>query len=312
MDNFFLNLKIKESENKLKHGDEIILLGSCFSDEISNKLKLAGHHVYSNPFGTIFHPTALAYSILSLFEEMSQGDIFQRENYYYHWLASTKINSPSYEGLADTINEIKSTFKDKIQSAKNIIITFGTSWGYELADSQKIVANCHKMPQNLFNKFLSSPYEIVQDWRLAIDKIQELNPYIQIVFTVSPVRHVRDGIIENNLSKARLIEAVSQLSYEFNAQYFPSYELIIDVLRDYRFYKSDLVHPNEEAINFVWKKFEETYFDKLTTELNRKVESVNAFGNHRSTEKEKHQQKFTNLKQDLSSQHPQICWTNLL
>ncbi|HLU86106.1 MAG TPA: GSCFA domain-containing protein [Taishania sp.] len=308
MDNFFLNLNIEESENKLKHGDDFILLGSCFSDEISNKLKFAGHQVFSNPFGTIFHPTALAYSIFSLFEDLEQNDIFQRDNQYYYWLASTKISSSSQEGLIETISEIKNNFKSKLQQAKILIVTFGTAWGYELAESQKIVANCHKMPSNLFNKFLSSPYEIVQDWRLVIDKIQTLNPDIEIVFTVSPVRHIRDGIIENNLSKARLIEAVSQLSYEFNAQYFPSYELIIDVLRDYRFYKADLVHPNDEAINYIWKKFEQTYFDETTTNLNRKVESVNAFGNHQSTKKEEHQQKFTELKQNLSNLHPQITW----
>lgn len=308
MNQFFLKFSIPKSELNIQHGDKIILTGSCFSDEISNKLKKAGHTVSSNPHGTIFHPSVLAYNLMDSLNGQPDQRIFERDGLFYSWNASTLVNGKSREELQEKLLKIKTDFRQQIQESKLLVITFGTAWGYELNETQEIVANCHKMPSQLFTKFLSSPYELVQDWVLAIEKIRSINPNLTIVFTVSPVRHIKDGLVENNLSKARLIEAVQQLTLEENTFYFPSYELIIDVLRDYRFFKEDRIHPNEEAIDFVWNNFEETYFSKQTIEVNKQIEKVNQFAQHEATDNDKHTELVRNKQYEISSIHPDVMW----
>lgn len=312
MDDYFLKFLIPQAEFTFQHGDSVCLIGSCFSDEISTKLKNTGNWVYSNPYGTVYHPSALAYQVLDCFNEEEETRIFERDNKFYSWNASTLISATSKEELKRKLFSIKTSFKEQLAKSKMLIVTFGTAWGYELIEDEFLVANCHKMPSQLFKKFLSSPYEIVQDWVMAIEKLQELNPELKIIFTVSPVRHVKDGVIENNLSKARLIEAVQQLAFEPNCSYFPSYELIIDVLRDYRFFKEDRVHPNQEAINFVWKKFETTYCTDQTIEMNRAVEKVNLMMQHRPSEnRQDHLSKISSKRDELSKQNPKLFWENL-
>lgn len=309
MEHFFLNFTVPQSSISFQHGDGIILNGSCFSDEISTKLKNSGHTVYSNPHGTVFHPSILAFNIMNTLSEQPDERIFEREGKFYTWNASTLISGNSQEELQQKLLQIKVEFNRWIKSSRLLIVTFGTSWAYELNETQEIVANCHKMPSLLFTKFLSSPYELVQDWILAIEQIRSVNPDIHIIFTVSPVRHTRDGLIENNLSKSRLIEAVQQLTLEENTSYFPSYELIIDVLRDYRFFKEDRVHPNEEAIEFVWKKFEETYCTDSTIEINHLVGKVNKMKQHKSSENNpQHLESIKQKQEELLQKNPAICW----
>ncbi len=308
MNQFFLKFPIQKSEKSFQHGDGIILTGSCFSDEISNKLKEAGHTVCSNPLGTIFHPSVLAFNLMDALNEQPDERIFERDGLFYTWNASTLVHGKSREELQQKLLQLKAEFRAQIVAAKLLVVTFGTAWGYELNETQEIVANCHKMPSQLFTKFLSSPYELVQDWILATEQVRTINPNLSIVFTVSPVRHVKDGLIENNLSKARLIEAVQQLTLEENTFYFPSYELVIDVLRDYRFFKEDRVHPNQEAIDFVWSKFEETYFTEQTIDLNKQVEKTNQFARHRSTESEKHAELVKQRQLEITSKFPLVKW----
>lgn len=309
MNQFFLKFSIPKSPITIQHGDGILLVGSCFSDEISKKIKFSGHTVSSNPHGTIFHPSVIAYNLMDAFNEEMDQRIFKRENQFFTWNASTLISADSEENLKHKLLEIKKELKQKLIDAKLLIVTFGTAWGYELNETNELVANCHKMPSQLFTKFLSSPYEIVQDWILAIEKIKEFNPDIQIVFTASPVRHIKDGLVENNLSKSRLIEAIQQLCLEENTAYFPSYELIIDVLRDYRFFKEDQIHPTEEAINFVWKKFEETYFDQKTIDLNGLVEKVNRLNQHIPINNlEEHQRLIKDKQNEISLKNGSIAW----
>lgn len=309
MDHFFLKLSPSKSVLTLAHGDTIGLIGSCFSDEIAKKLKNAGHLVQSNPWGTLFHPTAMAYQLLDCFNSDLDQRIFERNGLYYSWNTSTLIHGTTKESVQQQLLALKQAFHSFIKNSKILIVTFGSAWGYELKEDQQLVANCHKMPAQLFDKFLSSPYELVQDWVLVLEKLQELNPSINVIFTVSPMRHIKDGIVENNLSKARLIEAVHQLSYEPNCAYFPSYELVIDVLRDYRFFKEDRVHPSAEAINFVWNHFEETFFDDTTIALNRSVEKVNQMKLHKATQNiEQHLALIKNKEAELSQTNANIVW----
>jgi len=309
MDQFFLNFSIPSSTVSFQHGDQLVLTGSCFSDEISTKLRNAGHWVYSNPHGTIFHPSVLAFNLMDCLNEQPDTRIFERDGRFYTWNASTLISASSEQALQEKLMAVKTELRNRLSNAKLLIVTFGTAWGYELNETNEIVANCHKMPAQHFTKFLSSPYELVQDWILAIEQLRSINPEIHIVFTVSPVRHSKDGLVENNLSKARLLEAVHQLVLEENTSYFPSYELVIDVLRDYRFFKEDRVHPTEEAINFVWKQFEATYCTHATTDLNRSVEKVNKLVQHQPTRQEEtHLELISSRKAALSEKNPEIYW----
>ena len=308
MDHFFLQYDIPKADLTIQHGDGVCLIGSCFSDEIAKKLQLAGHTLLSNPYGTIFHPSVLAYQVLDCFNDNVEQSIFERAGSFYSWNTSTLISGTTKEELQATLQATKKEFKNFLKEAKLLIVTFGTAWGYELIDEEKIVANCHKMPAQLFTKFLSSPYELVQDWVLALEKLHAFNPELKVIFTVSPVRHTKDGLPENNLSKARLIEAVHQLSFEENCRYFPSYELIIDVLRDYRFYKSDKIHPTQEAIDFVWKQFENTHFSDSTIELNKKVEKINLMKLHKTNNQDANNQLIKEKESELSALNNKIFW----
>lgn len=309
MDQFFLKFTIPQSELSFRHGDGIVLTGSCFSDEISSRLKNAGHSVYSNPHGTIFHPSVLAFNLMDCFNDQPDERIFEQNGTFYTWNANTLLSGKSEGELQKKLLRIKTEFRQRLTAANVLIVTFGTAWGYELNQTQEIVANCHRMPSQLFTRFLSSPYELVQDWVLAIEQLRAINPAIHIIFTVSPVRHVKDGLIENNLSKSRLIETVQQLTLEENTSYFPSYELVIDVLRDYRFFKEDRIHPNAEAIDYVWHKFESAYCSNATAELNRLVEKVNKSALHRSSENvHTHRELTLKRQQELSERNTAIVW----
>lgn len=304
MEQFFLQVPTIQSSFKIKHGDGILLIGSCFSDEMANKLVASGHHVLSNPHGTVFHPGALAYNLMDALNDELDNRIFEREGKFYSWNTSTVISGETKEELEQKLLAIKSNYRAQLKTAKLLVVTFGTAWGYELQETNELVANCHKMPNNMFGKFLSSPYEIVQDWILALEKIQAYNPTLEIIFTVSPVRHIKDGIVENNLSKARLIEAVHQLSYEDKCQYFPSYELVIDVLRDYRFYKADKIHPSEEAVNFIWNYFQQGYFSEQTIELSKELEQIHKLKQHSPSDNVKHQQIIDQKIAALTEKYP--------
>lgn len=312
-DSFFLQLDIPKSEVQLNHGDGIVLQGSCFSDEILNRLNYAGYTATGNHFGTIFHPSMLAFNILNCFEEHVTERIIQREDLFFSLDASSTIFGYSEDELITKLKKQRSDLSNELKTAKLLIVTFGTAWGYELKDTNELVANCHKLPQSQFDKALSSPYELVQDWILVIEKLAIVNPELQILFTVSPVRHIRDGMIENNLSKARLLEAVHQLAIEDNCDYFPSYEFVVDILRDYRFYKSDKVHPSDEAVDFVWQKFRDTYFTENSIKLAEEVTKLRKLDSHRSlytsSEANKSHDKTAKFKiEELKLNYSKVKW----
>lgn len=280
LDELYLNYTFPTFDFQIKHGDKVALLGSCFSDEVGKHFQDAGHHVMINPFGTIFHPNSLAQNVLACFDDNYQERILERDDRFYSWDCSTKVVADTFEDLEDLLKEIRQVFAEYLREAKLLIVTFGTAWGYELTQLEGMVANCHKAPADYFQKFLSSPYEMVQDWSICLEKLKEINPELQVVFTVSPVRHVRDGLVENSLSKARLIEVTQQLSVEEKAYYFASYEYLMDVLRDYRFYKSDGIHPSEQSVSIIWERFQETAMNLETRDLNSRVTKYNRYKNH--------------------------------
>ncbi len=266
------------SVKKIKIGDKITLLGSCFSDEIALKLIESGFHVCANPFGTIFHPTALANLLLT---DSFESTIIQRDDLFFSWIGSGNICDVSKVSLLKKLNDLQISLFEAIRSSSFLFITFGTAYGYERDDYASVVANCHKMPNDSFVKVLSSVGEMLQDWEMSSERIYTLNPTIQLVFTVSPVRHSKDGLIENNRSKARLIELTNRLTISEKEFYFPSYELITDVLRDYRFYKEDLVHPSQQAIDYVYDYVEQVFMDSDTREFTKQVRKLRELFSHK-------------------------------
>ena len=305
---FQLSFDIEESDFKIQHGQPIVLLGSCFSDELESYFSNGGFEVISNPFGTLFHPIPIAQSILNSISG-AENRMLERNGAFFTWDASTKIFEKSEVALKNRMYDIQLNLKDKLINAQVLIVTFGTAFGYRLNSDQQIVANCHKIPSVQFTKELSTVEEMKLVWEKVLTELKKINPHLKIVFTVSPVRHSKDGLIENNRSKSRLIELVHQLNEEGRSTYFPSYEIVNDELRDYRFFKRDLVHPNELAVEYVWNRFKSTYFNESTLSIVQQAEKFNRFSSHKPMDREEidtHQKHVEEKKQQLLSTYPQI------
>ncbi|MCB9188272.1 MAG: GSCFA domain-containing protein [Flavobacteriales bacterium] len=266
-------VKIAPSPFQLDHSDRLITLGSCFSDSIGKKLKLSRFELLLNPFGTIFHPNALS----SLFKGVDRGNMVSGESVFFHWQFGGAIYGKSREELISKVDDVSVDFCNKIENATVVWVTLGTAWGYILKETNEIVANCHKKPQQLFDKKLFGAEEILEEWQPIIDKFND----VKWVFTVSPVRHWKDGVRENNVSKGILHHAIHKLLENNNVFYFPAYEILLDELRDYRFYDSDYLHPSQEAIDYIWMRFRETYFSSRTEELVKRIEHVEISKNHK-------------------------------
>ncbi|WP_370090519.1 GSCFA domain-containing protein [Ekhidna sp.] len=255
---FKLNFDIPKSEDKIRLSDPIYLMGSCFSDEIGTLLKDNKFDTLSNPFGTIYNPISL-FKLLQ--NDVQVDNLIESHGVFYHWDAHGSISGLSSKKTIESFRRQVDLSNEFLTRSKWLIITLGTSIVYELKDSS-IVANCHKVPSSSFSKRFLNHNEIMERFNKLYSYLRAANSELNIIFTVSPVRHVRDGLVENNRSKAILIDAVHEIvePYE-NVSYFPSFEIVMDELRDYRFFKPDMIHPSDQAILYVWKRFVETYFD---------------------------------------------------
>ena len=298
------------SNEKIQIGNKITLLGSCFSDEIAIRMRNSGIQVVANPFGTIFHPTALANLLLTIDLESS---VIKRDDLFFSWLAAGSIYSSSKENLVSKLLELQNYLTESIRTSSFLFVTFGTAFAYEHEKYVSVVANCHKFPASNFQKVLSSVSEMDQDWNLCLEKIYDINPNINVVFTVSPVRHIKDGIIENNRSKARLIELTNRFSEMTNTKYFPSYEIVIDVLRDYRFYKEDLIHPTNHTVDYIYKQLESVFMEEDTRNITDQVRKLKAYEKHKVLYPESFKTtEFESVKNekiaDFLKNNPKVFW----
>lgn len=288
--------QIPPSVEKINHQQKILTLGSCFSDEIGNRLLYSKFNGLINPFGTIFNIV----SIQSLIRRSISGDYYtaadvhQNGEQFFCFDVHSSFNALSKEEVVQHLNAVIQQVQNFILSCDVVIITLGTSWVYELISETKIVANCHKVEAKQFEKKILSTDENFNALDLIVKDLIKINPKIKIIVTVSPVRHVKDGITENNVSKARLIDALFQLNLKYEeVDYFPSYELVLDDLRDYRFFKEDMLHPTTQAVDYIWEKFEETYFDQSTQTTIQKINKIQSALQHRPfNESSESHQKF--------------------
>ena len=272
----------KQASNLIGYNSSSLLFGSCFSENIGDKFEYFKFQTTINPFGILFHPLAIENLITRAINEeyYSEADLHFHNEQWYCLDAHSKLNSISKNDLVQNLNDQIDSTNAQLKTATHIIITLGTSWVYRHITSDAIVANCHKLPQKQFTKALLSVDDITKSLESIITLVKRVNPKVIFIFTVSPVRHIKDGFIENTQSKSHLITAIhsvlNQNSIIKNCQlfYFPSYEIIMDELRDYRFYNADMLHPNTIAIDYIWEKFKRVWFSEDTTETMRKVDSI--------------------------------------
>lgn len=267
----------------IRHGEKIMLTGSCFSDNIGKKLEFFGFDVLSNPFGIVYNP----FSIAEQLERLCSQHIPEEEEYkkrnelWHHFDFHSSLSGTELKiVMADNAKLISSSFKF-LSETKFLFVTLGTSIVYRIKTSNKLVANNHKYPSDYFIKESLSPEEIESKLSDCFMKILEINPGLKIILNISPVRHLRDGLVENQRSKAKLLTAVEKITDNKNVFYFPSYEILMDDLRDYRFYSDDLIHPSLAAIEYIWEKFSDAFFENDTLGINQKVEKIRRSTLHR-------------------------------
>ena len=267
----------KQPHHQIDYHSNLLLLGSCFSENIGNQLSYYKFQSKQNPFGILFHPKAIELLVTNSInqKEYTEDAIFFHNERWHCFEAHSVLSSPSKEELLSNLNNnINSTF-EQLKSASHVIITLGTAWVYREITTDTLVANCHKVPQKKFLKELLTIDEILESLEAINSLVQSVNKDISIIYTVSPVRHIKDGFIENQRSKAHLLSAIHQvIEPRKKAYYFPSYEIMMDELRDYRFYAEDMIHPNQTAINYIWDKFSDVWFTEDTFKVMKEVETI--------------------------------------
>ena len=267
-------IKLSRQNPPINYSSKVLLLGSCFAQNMGAKLEYYKFQQCTNPFGILFHPVAIEKLITRAVNQnwFTSKDVFLQNEQWHCFLAHSKLSNTSEEDLISALNSALEKLRFSLLEASHVVFTFGTAWVYRHLEKDTIVANCHKVPQKEFVKQLLSPDD-VSDVLLGIEtKLRTINPTCSIINTVSPVRHIKDGLLANSRSKAHLIAGVQEIvSPEKLNYYFPSYEIMMDELRDYRYYKEDLIHPNETAIYLIWEKFLSSWVASETFEIQKKI-----------------------------------------
>ncbi|WP_396633453.1 GSCFA domain-containing protein [Maribacter sp. R86514] len=300
--NLLTQIPLTKSENPIDYSSQLLLLGSCFSENIGAKLEYFKFQGLQNPFGILFHPLAIEKLIQkSVYQEVvTEKDVFHANEQWHSFYAHSVLSNPSKEKIIDNLNEAVQNTTAQLKKASHIIITLGTAWVYRNNASEKVVANCHKVPQANFTKELLNVDDVKESLERTIKMVRSINPAAQCIFTVSPVRHLKDGFVENQLSKAHLISAIHKVLNE-GISYFPSYEIMMDELRDYRFYAKDMIHPNEVAVDYIWGKFKSVWVDESMATVMKNVDEIQRGLKHRPFNPvgEAHQKFLTSLSKKI-------------
>lgn len=281
---FHLNHSPVKSPFDISHHHRIFLAGSCFSENIGKLLEENRFPTFAHPCGIMFNPLSIHFALSSLvnIQPFNEKYIVERDGVFFSFMHHSSVHDIYQSDLLKKINNDNNKAAKFLKDSDCLIITFGSAFVYKHLELDAVVANCHKQPAALFEKVLVPIEQIVSQYAGLIKQLTEFNPALKIIFTVSPVKYLKDGLTENSLSKATLLLSVHRLVEMFaNCFYFPAYELVTDDLRDYRFYKEDLAHPNDLAIGYVWQKFSECFFTGQTAALNRQIDKLNQALDHR-------------------------------
>ncbi|GGF78282.1 GSCFA domain-containing protein [Wenyingzhuangia marina] len=289
-----------QQQNQIDYKSKILLLGSCFSGNIGNKLSFYQFDTLINPFGTLFSPTAIAKVLEDTVYEKkhSASDLVKQGEFFHSLHHHSDLSGIETAEVIENIHQAQQKCLNQLVSATHVIITLGTSWVYGHVLTNQLVANCHKIPQTEFDKRMLTIQEIEVALEEIIKNIRKVNSSAQIIFTVSPVRHLKDGMIENSLSKAQLLSAVGKITNGGDTTYFGSYEMMMDDLRDYRFYESDMIHPNQVAIDYIWEQFSKVWVSENSQSYFKRIASVQQSKLHKpfQPDSESHQDFLEKLK----------------
>jgi hypothetical protein len=279
-----LKFEPKKNDTLIDYQQKIMLLGSCFTEHIGNFLSDHKFEVVQNPNGILFDTLSVSRNLTSYIEnkKYTTDNLFYTNELWQSWQHHSIFSGMDKEKVLEEINESQTKANEFLKTTDWLIITLGSSYAYKLTDKvpteialDSYVTNCHKAPLQWFDKYLIPIEEQIASLDNVIYRLKILNPNIKIIFTISPVRHIRDGVVENNRSKARLLETVHHLVNKFNhLYYFAAYEILIDVLRDYRFYDIDMVHPNYVATKFVLQHFTNSFFTEQSLQLLEKIKPI--------------------------------------
>lgn len=256
-----------ETKFSINRQTAILSMGSCFANEIGQRMSDFKFSLQCNPGGILFNPLSIFELLQHALDQTQLPDwtYVRSQGRWFNYKLHSRLNASTREALENEADKLMTSVLNQLQKTDLIIFTFGTSVVYRLRENGQLAANCHKIPQRAFSKEVLGIEEIVRSFHDLKSKIESFRPGIKFLLTVSPVRHVKDGLALNNVSKSTLRLACHELEQaDTDVQYFPSYELMMDDLRDYRFYKKDMIHPNEQALDYIWQKFAEAFFDKDT------------------------------------------------
>lgn len=298
---------------KIDLDEKIMLVGSCFTEHVYNYLVASKFCALQNPNGVLFNPISIAKALIRYVDNkhIAAKELFEQNGLWNHWDFHSNISCTSQDESLHRMNEKINVANSFLKHSQWLIVTLGSAYVYERQDAE-VVANCHKMPAACFTKRMLDPDEIISTYSTLIAQLKQFNHTLNIIFTISPVRHLRDGFVENNRSKAVLIHAVDKLVKQHDhLYYFPSYELVVDDLRDYRFYAEDMVHPNYLATRYVWEKFCAASINGRSREVMKELDQLNTAFHHKplhpdSAEHSKFKSKFKEIAESLSARFPSI------
>ena len=312
--NFTTKIPITQNANPIDYNSKIVSFGSCFAENMGDKLLYYKFQTQVNPFGIIFNP----FSIEKLIERVvlqryfTKDDIFFFNERWHCYEVHSELSDADSEVFLSKLNQILLDTQKQLQQATHIIITYGTSWVYRHIETNGIVANCHKVPQKQFSKELLSIDSIQKSIQNTVSLIATLNPKCNFIFTVSPVRHLKDGFVENQVSKAHLIAAIyaTTNTKQQTLNYFPSYEIMMDELRDYRFYADDMMHPSSMAIDYIWERFAATQIAASAITTMELVQTIQKGLAHRpfNPNSKSHQKFEANLKEKIATLEAQYSF----
>ena len=281
---FSTQIDIPHSAVEITYNDRILMLGSCFAENIGTKLQEAFFMTFINPFGVMYNPMSVAQGIRYLLseKEFTAADLFQSGSLWNSLAHSSTFSAVTADEALQKINSRLQAARYFLHETNVMMITLGTAWVFELVENGKIVSNCHKLPASRFTRRRLSVDEIINEFTEVFGLLRNSYPGLKFIFTVSPIRHWKDGAHENTVSKSTLHLAVDALEKQFDfVHYFPAYEIMMDELRDYRFYASDMLHPSDVAVDYIWQRFGDTYFSSETLNLKKELERLRADLNHR-------------------------------
>lgn len=309
---FRTQIPVPKSNSPIDYASGIVSLGSCFAENIGEKFEYFKFRASVNPFGIIFNPVSLEKLIWrSVHKEyFTDKDIFFHNDLWHCFEVHSVLSSSDKELFLKRLNQIIDKFYNQIIESSHVCITLGTSWVYRNVKSGEIVANCHKVPQKQFTKELLSIAQIEESLQTIVASVTSVNPNCNFLFTVSPVRHSKDGFVENQRSKAHLITALHN-TFDFQLptfNYFPSYEIMMDELRDYRFYADDMLHPNQVAIDYIWERFFQSMISEACYPVMQEVDSIQKALQHRpfNPDSDSHQKFLKNLHQKMATLQTQM------